>query len=152
MAGDTPTVRELRREDLQNGFLASLDSLRQSSSMDAAKAERIFEGIDADPNHIIAVAELGGRVVGTATLLIEPKFIHDGGLVGHVEDAAVDRGFQGIGIGRKILEYLLERARERGCYKTITNCDDKIRGFNEKVGFKMAAHAMRFDHQPQGGG
>ena len=102
-----PIIRELRKDDLWNGFLTTLDSLRQTSDIDRDKAEKIFEKINSNPDHIIVVAELDGKIVGTTTLLIEPKFIHEGGLVGHIEDVVVDKNFQGQKIGEKIIRYLI---------------------------------------------
>jgi len=141
-----PIIRELRKEDLWNGFLTTLDSLRQASDIDRNKAEEIFEKINSNPDHIIAVAELDGKIVGSTTLLIETKFIHKGGLVGHIEDVAVDKNFQGQKIGGKIMKYLLEFAKNRGCYKTILNCTDDVKPFYEKLGFKHTASELRFDH------
>ena len=139
-------IRELQKKDLQNGFLTTLDSLKQTSNMDKNKAEEVFETINSNPNHIIVIAELDGKIVGTTTLLIEPKFIHDGGLVGHIEDVVVDKKFQGQKIGNEIVKFLLEVAKNRGCYKTILNCTDDVKEFYEKNGFKHTANELRFDH------
>ena len=141
-----PVIRELRKEDLWNGFLTSLDSLRLASNIDKKKAEEVFEKINSNPDYVIAVAELDGKVVGSTTLLIESKFIHSGGLVGHIEDVVVDKNYQGKKIGENILKYLLEVANKRGCYKTILDCTDDVKGFYEKLGFKYTANEMRFDH------
>jgi len=141
-----PIIRELRKEDLWNGFLTTLDSLRQASDIDRNKAEEIFEKINSNPDHIVAVAELDGKIVGATTLLIEPKFIHKGGLVGHIEDVVVDKNFQGQKIGEKIMKYLLEFAKNRGCYKTILDCTDNVKPFYEELGFEHVANELRFDH------
>ncbi len=141
-----PIIRELRKEDLWNGFLTTLDSLRQASDIDRNKADEIFEKINSNPDHIVAIAELDGKIVGTTTLLIEPKFIHKGGLVGHIEDVVVDKNFQGQKIGEKIMKYLLEYAKNRGCYKTILDSTDDVKPFYEKLGFKYIANELRFDH------
>ncbi len=140
------TIRELQLEDLENGFLETLDSLRLASNIDKKKAEGIFEKINSNPDHIIAVAEMDGKIVGATTLLIESKFIHEGGLVGHIEDVVVNQKVQGKKIGEKIMKYLLEFAKNRGCYKTILDCTDDVKGFYEKLGFKHTASEMRFDH------
>jgi len=139
-------IRELQKKDLQNGFLTTLDSLKQTSNMDKNRAEEVFETINSNPNHIIAIAELDGKVVGSTTLLIEPKFIHDGGLVGHIEDVVVEKNFQGQKIGNEIVKFLLEVAKNRGCYKTILNCTEDVKEFYEKMGFKHTANELRFDH------
>ncbi len=141
-----PIIRELRKEDIWNGFLTTLDSLRQASDIDRNKAEEIFEKINSNPDHIVVIAELDGKIVGATTLLIEPKFIHKGGSVGHIEDVAVDKNFQGQKIGEKIMRYLLEFAKNRGCYKTILECTDDVKPFYEKLGFKHIANELRFDH------
>jgi len=141
-----PIIRELRKDDLWNGFLTTLDSLRQASDIDRNIAEKIFEKINSNPDHLIVVAELDGKIVGTTTLLIEPKFIHRGGLVGHIEDVVVDKNFEGQKIGEKIMKYILEFAKNRGCYKTILDCTDDVKPFYEKLGFKHIANELRFDH------
>ena len=141
-----PIIRKLRIEDLQNGFLTSLDSLRKASDIDKTKAEEIFKKIDSNPDYTIAVAEIDGKIVGSTTLLIEQKFIHQGGLVGHIEDVVVDKNFQGQKIGEKIMKYLLEIAKNQGCYKTILDCTDDVKPFYEKLGFKQVANELRFDH------
>jgi len=139
-------IRELRKEDLWNGFLISLDSLRKTSNIDKNKANTIFDKINSNQDHIVVVAELDGVVVGAATLLIEQKFIHDGGIVGHVEDVVVDKKFQGQKIGGSIIKYLLKYAKNQGCYKTILDCTDEVKLFYEKIGFKNVGNELRFDH------
>ena len=141
-----PIIRELKKEDIWNGFLKSLDSLKPASNIEKSKAESIFEKINTNPDHIIAVAELDGKIVGSTTLIIESKFIHDGGLVGHIEDVVVDKEFQGQKIGEKIMIYLIEIAKKRGCYKTILNCTEDVKPFYEKLGFKQVANELRFDN------
>ena len=139
-------IRRLKKEDLWNGFLTTLDSLRQTSNIEKGTAEKIFNKINANEEHIIAVAELNGKIVGATTLFIETKFIHNGGKVGHIEDVVVDKEHQGKGIGEKIVKYLLNEAQKRGCYKTILDCTDEVKPFYEKIGFKQNANALRFDH------
>ena len=141
-----PVIRELKQEDLWNGFLTSLDSLRMASGIEKDKAIEIFKKINSNPDHIIGVAELDGKIVGSTTLLIEPKFIHNGGMVGHIEDVVVDKNFQGKKIGEKIMKFLLKIAEKRGCYKTILDCTDDVKPFYEKLGFKHTANELRFDH------
>ena len=139
-------IREIIESDLENGFLESLDHLRQSSNLEPNSARNILKKILENENHIIHVAELNGNIVGSTTLLIEQKFIHEGGLVGHIEDVVVNKEFEGHGIGMKLVLSLLDVAKEKKCYKTILNCEDKLLPFYEKIGFKQKSTEMRFDH------
>jgi len=139
-------IRKLQKDDLWEGFLITLDSLRQASSIDKKTAEKIFDKINSNPDHIVAVAVIEGKIVGSTTLLIETKFIHNGGRVGHIEDVVVDKEYQRKGIGEKIITYLLRYAKDHGCYKTILDCVDDVKPFYEKLGFKHNANALRFDH------
>lgn len=140
------TIRKIEESDLDNGFLASLDNLKTASSLSNEKARAILKKITGNPNNVIFVAVLDNKVVGSTVLIIEQKFIHDGGLVGHIEDVVVAKEHEGRGIGFKIMQAALEYAKNQGCYKTILDCDDKVRPFYERLGFKRHSNGMRFDH------
>lgn len=143
---DNITIRKLQKEDLWNGFLHTLDSLRKASNTDKKIIEKTFEKINSNSDQIIIVALIEGKVVGATTLLIETKFIHNGGKVGHIEDVVVDKEYQKNRIGEKMINYLLRYAKDQGCYKTILDCVDDVKPFYEKLGFKHNASALRFDH------
>ena len=91
-------IREIIESDLENGFLESLDNLRQSSNLEQNSARNILKKISENEDHVIHVAEVDGKIVGSTTLLIEQKFIHEGGIVGHIEDVVVKKEFEGQGI------------------------------------------------------
>ena len=117
-------IREIIESDLENGFLESLDNLRQSSNLEQNSARNILKKISENEDHVIHVAEVDGKIVGSTTLLIEQKFIHEGGIVGHIEDGVVKKEFEGQGIGMNLVLSLLDVAKERKCYKTILNCEN----------------------------
>ncbi len=140
------TIRELEEKDLFNGFLESMDSLKSASNLEREKAKEIFEKISSNSNHFVYVAILDGRVVGSTTMLIEPKFIHNGRNVAHIEDVVVSNEYQGKGIGEMLMRSLLDLAKDNNCYKTILYCSDEVKPFYEKIGFKRTSNGMRFDH------
>ncbi len=139
-------IRKISESDLENGFLESLDNLKHASDLEQTTAKNILNKILNDENHIIHVAEYDGKIVGSTTLLIEQKFIHQGGFVGHIEDVVVKKEFEKLGIGMKLVNSLLQVAEERKCYKTILNCEDSLKSFYERIGFKHKSNEMRFDH------
>lgn len=140
-------IRKLQKKDLYKGFLSSLDSLRRSSHLGTKKAISIYDKISRNPNQVIYVALKGSQVIGSAGILIEQKFIHDGGKVGHIEDVAVRYEFQGMGVGKKLVKSLLKYAEKKGCYKTILDCTDDLIPFYNSLGFKRHSNGMRFDHR-----
>tara|TARA_B100001146_G_scaffold87644_1_gene77734 strand:- start:95 stop:529 length:435 start_codon:yes stop_codon:yes gene_type:complete len=139
-------IREIVEEDIEKEFLKSLDSLRKASDLDKEVAKDILKKIISNPDHIIHVAEDNGKIVGSTTLLIEQKFIHNGGYVGHIEDVVVSKEFEGRGIGIKLVTSLLEIANTRNCYKTILDCKDELIPFYERIGFKQESKQMRYNH------
>src|SRR5579872_1557976 len=139
-------IRKLQKKDLYNGFLLSLDALRKSSHMKPKKANMVFNKVSKNSQQVIYVAVENSKIIGSASILIEQKFIHDGGKVGHIEDVAVRKEFQGKGVGKQIVVALLRYAEKQGCYKTILDCTDELIPFYENVGFKRHSNSMRFDH------
>jgi glucosamine-phosphate N-acetyltransferase len=139
-------IRKLQRKDIYNGFLLSLDSLRKSSHIKPKKANVIFDKISKNPHQKIYVIVKNSKVIGSASILIEQKFIHDGGKVGHIEDVVIRKEFQGKRIGQKIVNILLKYAEKQGCYKTILDCTNDLMPFYENLGFKRYSNSMRFDH------
>lgn len=68
-------------------------------------------------------------VIGTGTIIIEQKIIHGFGKIGHIEDIVIDKNYQGKGIGKKLINFLLNFAKENNCYKTILGCEDEKLNF-----------------------
>ena len=142
-------IRELKEEDFSNGFFETLSNLAEVGKIrnDLNLAKEILKRIGSDRNYRIIIAEdkQNRQVIGTATLLIEQKFIHNGGKAGHIEDVATRKGYEGKGIGKKIIEELIKIATENGCYKVILDCNEKVMEFYEKTGFRKQAVMMRID-------
>jgi glucosamine-phosphate N-acetyltransferase len=136
-------VREMYGFDLSQDFLDTLTSLADVHlTLDEAKQvfrERLRKGIQT------FVARIDDRIVGTASLIIEEKFIHAGGCSGHIEDVAVHRDFQKQGVGAALVRHLIEQARAAGCYKVILNCSEATAPFYERLGFRRHDIGMRID-------
>jgi len=136
-------IGELNGLDMSRGFLETLSSLADADLTcdEAVKIlrNRIRAGI------VTYVARVDGQVVGTASLLVEDKFIHNGGRVAHIEDVATHRDFTKQGIGAALVHHATERARELGCYKAILNCAENLVPFYERLGFQRHEQEMRID-------
>lgn len=139
-------IREIVLDDLNNGFLESLSNLSDVRGLSPEEASTLLLKIRLNPFHKIFVApNASGKIVGTTTLMIEQKFIHHGGLVGHIEDVSVRKGDEGRGVGRALVRKALEAAEESGCYKCILDCNEDLTKFYGRLGFKKHEVAMRKD-------
>ncbi|CAO0800761.1 unnamed protein product [Mucor circinelloides] len=88
--------------------------------------------------HTITITEdAKDQVVAVGTILVERKFVHKNGLVGHIEDIAVNSNQQGKKLGLRIIQALKFIGAQRGCYKVILDCSEKNVPFYEKCGFKQ---------------
>ena len=62
------------------------------------------------------------HIIGTGTIIYEPKIIHNGKYVGHIEDIVVSEKHRNLGIARSILTELKKHAYVKDCYKVILDC------------------------------
>ncbi|KAI9863118.1 MAG: Glucosamine-phosphate N-acetyltransferase-like protein [Trichoglossum hirsutum] len=138
------TIRPLHVSDYELGFLDVLRVLTHVGDITAAAFGERFEWMRrrGDEYFVIVVVDGDGRVVGTGCLVVERKFIHNLGLVGHIEDIAVSPSQQGKKLGLRIIQALDSIAEEVGCYKSILDCSEANEGFYVKCGFKRAGLEM----------
>ncbi|KAG9285714.1 hypothetical protein G9A89_002281 [Geosiphon pyriformis] len=83
----------------------------------------------------VVIADPTDRVVGVGTIFVERKFIRNTGLVGHIEDIAVDESQQGKKLGLRVIQALKYIGAKTGCYKVILDCSEKNVPFYQKCGF-----------------
>ena len=140
------SVRELEERDLQSGFIETLNFLRAVGNLNYSQLEAIFKKIKSNPSNKIFVAvNSNGKVIGSTTLFIEQKFIHEGGMVGHIEDVVTHKDFRNMGIGQSLVQKAADTAKTAGCYKVILNCSEENLPFYAKLGFKKHGVEMRVD-------
>jgi len=82
------------------------------------------------------VIEYDNIVVGSATLLLESKIIHNYSSVGHIEDVVIDNLSRGKGLGKLLIKHLISVARDTEAYKIILNCSEDVSQFYKSCGFK----------------
>jgi GNAT superfamily N-acetyltransferase len=105
-----------------------------------------FDQINGNPYFELIVAEMDGRLVGTLQLIFIPSISFQGGLRAQVESVRVDETLRGRGIGKRMMEWAMERARERGAHVvqlTTHNTRASAHRFYERLGFKGTHLGMK---------
>jgi glucosamine-phosphate N-acetyltransferase len=143
-------IREIEYDDINKGFLEVLENLLPPE-IDNTNAKNILRKIVSNPLHKIFVAYdmKNNKIIGTITIFIEPKFINKGMQVGYIEDVSVKKGYEGLGIGFKLVNYATDYAvSKEGCKKILLYCSEKNKLFYEKLGFKLAndSFVMKYEY------
>ncbi len=74
-----------------------------------------FDAIDKDPNNELIIVEKADELVGMMQLTFIPYLTHTGSWRCLIEGVRVARSHRGKGAGRRMIEWAIERARERQC-------------------------------------
>lgn len=126
------------------GFLPTLRVLTTVGEPTLAEFNARYDFFSSrnDTYYILVICDEASVVVGTGAVVVERKFIHNMGLVGHIEDIAVAKNQQGKKLGLRIIQALDAVAQKLGCYKTILDCSEANEGFYVKCGYKRAGLEM----------
>jgi GNAT superfamily N-acetyltransferase len=91
----------------------------------------------------VYVVESNDKIIATGSICWKRGFIHDGKLVAILEDIIVDESNRGKGVGRFLIQHLIEIAwKDDMCYKIVLNCCEIHEPMYEKFGFKRANYQM----------
>lgn len=138
---DVPAVVALIAAD-QLG--ATRDGVRDEADLAAYTAA--FESIEADPAHILAVAESAGEIVGTMQLSFLPGLARRGALRAQIEAVRVAASMRGSGLGAAMMEWAIAEARHRRC-ALVQLTTDKSRldahRFYQRLGFVPSHEGMK---------
>jgi len=142
-------IRRLQENDvsLDSEFFPILNQLSPTTDWEATDFASLWEIYQGNANVVVLVVEKYEKIMGTGTILIEQKFLRGGGKVGHIEDVVVDNRSREKGVGKAIIDSLVEIAKERDCYKVILSCSNENVPFYIKCGFRLTENEMRMDLQ-----
>lgn len=127
--------RNLQKNDYNKKYLDLLSQLTEVNKEKISFVDFCNFIDKLNENHHIIVIIHNNKIVASGTLLIEDKIIHGMSKVGHIEDIVVDSNSRGLGLGKKIISYLTNLAKENNCYKVILNCKEENCKFYQKCGF-----------------
>jgi len=107
---------------------------------------KAFREIQADPNNELIVAERDDHIIGTLQLTCTPSISFQGGRRCTVESVRVDEKYRSQGIGREMMLWAIERAKEKGCIsmQLTTNAErTDAHRFYENLGFTSSHLGMK---------
>lgn len=99
----------------------------------------------AFPTIFVTKSDISGEILGTISVIIEQKLIHNNGRVARIEDLVVDEAYRRIGIATHLISKAIEFARACNCYKVTLDCKPELERFYERHGFRHADSHMRMD-------
>lgn len=104
--------------------------------------------IIADNARPVFVAEKGGTILGYV-FCVHQQHISSGNMTDvktlYIDDLCVDEGVRGEHIGRTLYEYVLDYAKQRGCYNVTLNVwadNANALKFYEKLGMRTQKIGM----------
>ena len=108
-------------------------------------ARSVWDDVLAQSDRTVFVAEVDGVVVATADLLVVRNLTHDARPWSIVENVVVDAPARGTGVGRSLMDAVVQAARAAGAYKVqLLSADGReAHAFYEAIGFEPRARGFR---------
>lgn len=135
-----PRILELYRQ------LAFDPPLVRTIAPSQEEYRRVFAEIIKTPGYSLLVAEEDGEILGTTVLVILPGLAHDVSPFAVVEYVVVDEKYRRKGIGKLLMDDVVARAKEAGCYKIMLTSDkrrEEAHEFYRSLGFEASAYGFR---------
>lgn len=106
-----------------------------------------FERIDADQNQeLIVVENETGRLIAVFQLTFIPYLTYQGGIRAQIEGVRVHKNHRGLGIGKTIFHWAIQKAKKRNAHVLQLTTDKKRPDaiiFYESLGFKATHEGMK---------
>jgi GNAT superfamily N-acetyltransferase len=139
--GDVAGIVELLAADQLGATRDGVDTAE-----DLAAYQRAFRAIDADPAHLLVVAQDGPDLAGTLQLSFIPGLARRGALRAQIEAVRVRASYRRRGLGAAMFGWAIEEARRRGC-ALVQLTTDKSRPdahrFYAQLGFVASHEGMK---------
>ena len=107
---------------------------------------KAFDEISSDKNNYLLVAEVDNQIIGTLQLTLITYLTYQGGKRALIEGVRTDQSLRGKGIGKAMLEWAIQKAKEEGCH-VVQLTTDKSRPaaleFYKKLGFVASHEGMK---------
>ncbi|MFT0713416.1 N-acetyltransferase family protein [Flagellimonas lutimaris] len=140
-SGDIQAIVEMIADD-------ALGSTRENFTIPLPKTYYdAFERIDSDNNQeLMVVQNEENEIIAVFQLTFIPYLTYQGGVRAQIEGVRVHKDHRGLGIGKTVFEWAINRAKDRKAHLLQLTTDkkrpDAIR-FYESLGFKATHEGMK---------
>jgi GNAT superfamily N-acetyltransferase len=112
-----------------------------------ADCKKVLATASKVPGYSLLVAEENGEVIGTTVLAILPGFAHSTAPFAVIEYVVVDEKKRSKGVGKMLMDYCKDKAKQAGCYKIMLTSDkrrERAHKFYRSIGFEASAEGFRY--------
>jgi GNAT superfamily N-acetyltransferase len=140
------TIRKANRDDLTDilAIYAEPD-IDNGNILNLNSAEAMLDKMNHYPDYTLYVAKMGNKVVGSFALLIMDNLAHMGAPSAIVEDVVVHSKWRSRGIGSRMIQFAMDKAKQAKCYKLALTCSinrDQAHKFYESLGFEKHGYSF----------
>jgi len=143
------TIRSARQDDVPAVVaMYNLSKGISAATFDVKTVSNIFAKVQKHPNFHVYIAEINEKVVGTFMLVVmaDPG---PGDLPhGVIENVAVHKRFQRQGIGKRMMQFAMEKCKEAGCRELRFSTNDRnaeVSRLFATLGFEQHGYGYVFD-------
>ncbi len=135
-------IRPLHYNDITENYIKMLKQLTKIDNLNKEKTINFIQSLNE--NHSVFIIEdyKINKIIGSGTIYIENKLIHNNGKVGHIEDIVIEKKYRHYGLGKKLINFLTEYAKNKNCYKCILDCSENNVIFYEKCNYERKGIEM----------
>ncbi|WP_096186523.1 GNAT family N-acetyltransferase [Evansella halocellulosilytica] len=105
-----------------------------------------FKAISSDPNNELVIAYQDDEIIGVQQITFTPYLTHQGGWRATIEGVRMSSSIRGKGIGTKMINWAIDRAKQRNCHLIQLTTDKKRKDalrFYQGLGFKATHEGLK---------
>ena len=135
-------IRNIETTDWSDEYFALLSQLTLAPQITQIDFIDWIKNLNTNHQVLIMIDTSINKIIGSGTIYIENKLIHNKGKVAHIEDIVTHNLYRGQGLGKELIDKLVKIANDKSCYKVILDCIEDKKGFYSKCGFDFKGIQM----------
>jgi glucosamine-phosphate N-acetyltransferase len=134
-------IRLLERDDIFDGYFELINHFTRNLVKQPMDLMGYFNELQNEYFQTYVV-EYEGKIIATGKIVLERKAHNNFRKMGSIQDFVIHKDFRNKGLGRMLVNKLVEVGKKEDCYKIILSCNDDVIGFYEKLDFVRKGNEM----------